>query len=926
MAQIESWFNQDLKEPVKVRYLDGNVFSQDNNGNLIGVYVFDNGEPATLSGSVSASIIRSDGGTVAAVGTLSGNQVSVILPQSAYAIPGVISVVIKLTSGSDVTTLCAVVGNVYTSSTDTVIDPGTIIPSVETLIAAIDAAVASIPADYSSLWTSLAPAYSTSGTYAVGDYVTYNGGLYRCVSAISSGESWTAAHWTSAKLGTDVSALKSALSQMADIPDAVRNLNMLDDAQYSTDQTNAGVTVHAVKYSGFRLTGELGSASATYLSRNILEFTYGKTYTLYIQSEKSATNIKLGFRNSSGWVKDTNNVNIRTQKIGQPYVFSPKATAQGCYLAIVNTGNSAVTFSNDTYYVYVMEGSYTAEQITLINKLSSIANNYACDESDYVNAKYKAIRGNGWQKLDYSDTRLYKDESLMNADGTISEINEHGILVIPNAGGIYRIRFVLKEGTSAPLFVVKDSNETVKRVFYGNSESFDASLINTQYLYLVFPGGLAEGATIYINWLNKNVFGHSDDYVDSIGIQYERKLKGQPNGKDLFDPAEALATGSMYFAYDSGLQSHSTTYCAGECRIKAGDTFRTYMNCHIAYYDAYGQYITASDVSTGSTYHTYTAPAGTNGAMISCKVSDVSIFSVDRDEMHFTVPINQNVIKTGENTASAVDDESSMVNVNAVLKLPRQYSFDGEPVPIIAIIHGSGFSVSGTEWGSTSGGSVTVSAPFDNMINLFTQSGYAVCDINGYDNSVPNNTWGSQRGVMAYRKLIDYVLAKYNVQKMVNVYGFSMGGLVALNFLNMNADIVKCAAISSPVVALYDQVFNGGNANWKSQMMTSYGFDGTSWDDNASLTNGYDPFTRVITIENKKYNLSDYPFMRIWHGTADTATSPTKSAELVEFIRNSCKDCTYRAVTNAGHEICYGGNSTCNNEYVYWFDRFNKKG
>lgn len=212
MAQIESWFNQDLKEPVKVRYLDGNVFSQDNNGNLIGVYVFNNGEPATLSGSVSASIIRSDGGTVAAVGTLSGNQVSVILPQSAYAIPGVISVVIKLTSGSDVTTLCAVVGNVYTSSTDTVIDPGTIIPSVETLIAAIDAAVASIPADYSSLWTSLAPAYSTSGTYAVGDYVTYNGGLYRCVTAISSGESWTAAHWTSAKLGTDVSALKSALS------------------------------------------------------------------------------------------------------------------------------------------------------------------------------------------------------------------------------------------------------------------------------------------------------------------------------------------------------------------------------------------------------------------------------------------------------------------------------------------------------------------------------------------------------------------------------------------------------------------------------------------------------------------------------------------------------------------------------------------
>ena len=214
MAVIESWFNQDLKEPVKVRYLDGNIFSADNSGNLVGVNVFDDGEPASLSGSVSASVIRADGNTVAVTGTLSGNQASVVLPQAAYAVPGVISIVIKLTSGTDITTLCAVVANVYMSTTDNVVDPGTIIPSVETLISAIEAAVASIPADYSSLWTSLAPAYSTSGTYAVGDYVTYNGGLYRCVSAISSGESWTAAHWTSAKLGTDVSALKSALSNL----------------------------------------------------------------------------------------------------------------------------------------------------------------------------------------------------------------------------------------------------------------------------------------------------------------------------------------------------------------------------------------------------------------------------------------------------------------------------------------------------------------------------------------------------------------------------------------------------------------------------------------------------------------------------------------------------------------------------------------
>lgn len=151
MAVIESWFTQERTQPVKVRYLDGNVFSMDNNGNLIGIEVLDNGEPASLSGTVSASVIRADGATVAVTGSLSGNKCSVILPQACYAIPGVISIVIKLTSGSDISTVGAIVGNVYQSSTDSSVDPGNIMPDIAALIAAIDDAIASIPADYESL-------------------------------------------------------------------------------------------------------------------------------------------------------------------------------------------------------------------------------------------------------------------------------------------------------------------------------------------------------------------------------------------------------------------------------------------------------------------------------------------------------------------------------------------------------------------------------------------------------------------------------------------------------------------------------------------------------------------------------------------------------------------------------------------------------
>ena len=58
----------------------------------------------------------------------------------------------------------------------------------------------------------LAAPYSTSATYAVGDYCTKDGVLKRCNTAITTAEAWNSAHWDDAKLGGDVSTLRSALS------------------------------------------------------------------------------------------------------------------------------------------------------------------------------------------------------------------------------------------------------------------------------------------------------------------------------------------------------------------------------------------------------------------------------------------------------------------------------------------------------------------------------------------------------------------------------------------------------------------------------------------------------------------------------------------------------------------------------------------
>ena len=232
MAQNETWLNHDLLEAVQVQYLDGNLFSQDNAGNLIGVLLNRGGVPYAGGGSVSANVIRADGATVAVVGALSGNAATVVLPQSAYAVPGVVSIVVKLTVSGEVTTIAAVVANVYQSSTDSIIDPGTIIPSIETLIAEIEAAVASIPADYSSLWTSLAPAFSTSTNYTAGQYVTYNGALYRFTTDHPAG-AWNSAHVVATNIGSDlnsdINSLKSEFEDVKYVTNALLNDTIYGD-------------------------------------------------------------------------------------------------------------------------------------------------------------------------------------------------------------------------------------------------------------------------------------------------------------------------------------------------------------------------------------------------------------------------------------------------------------------------------------------------------------------------------------------------------------------------------------------------------------------------------------------------------------------------------------------------------------------------
>lgn len=209
-------FTQDINAPIKAVYGGGLMFSKDNLSNVISVDIVDNGQPFEVTGTVAGTVIRSDGTTIPVnTGAISGNTVSLTLTEACFDVPGQIVVNIIVTNGD---VKCCVLRAVYTvvpTETSAVVDPGNILPSIADLIDDIDAAVASIPADYSGLLASIAGTFSPSKPYITGEYVWNDGTLYRFTADHAAG-SWTGSDATAVTIGGELADLKSAITSITD--------------------------------------------------------------------------------------------------------------------------------------------------------------------------------------------------------------------------------------------------------------------------------------------------------------------------------------------------------------------------------------------------------------------------------------------------------------------------------------------------------------------------------------------------------------------------------------------------------------------------------------------------------------------------------------------------------------------------------------
>ena len=104
------------------------------------VRVFDGGGAVALTGAtVTGYFVRTDGNTVAVQGSVEGSTAIVTLAQACYAFEGDLKGVMRLTLGGKTVTLSVLTLMVRKVLTDAIIDPGNVIPSLEDLLAQIEA-------------------------------------------------------------------------------------------------------------------------------------------------------------------------------------------------------------------------------------------------------------------------------------------------------------------------------------------------------------------------------------------------------------------------------------------------------------------------------------------------------------------------------------------------------------------------------------------------------------------------------------------------------------------------------------------------------------------------------------------------------------------------------------------------------------------
>lgn len=456
----------DLAGASRERPLPVQFFRGDNDSHIFTAWVGDSANPEAglLAGTVAGTALRGDGVTVTLSGekgsatvpvtfngiTVQATPCRVTLPQAAFRIPGMIKVSIVLTDGETTTTVLSLSGSVAQTNTDAVTDPEELIPNLSALqTAAAQAIAAAEDAETAaeSVPALVAPTFNTTTAYAAGDYVYYNGSIWRFTAAHAAG-AWTGSDAVQTTVTGEFSDLKSAfaddLSEYLSFKPFLKK-NVYIETQNGNESAYSGWsatdfischgeklllinTVEATAYNifynsskakikGFTLavgdnTVDVPNDAYYYRISNetaAMESMTIKT-ALYIRSMEEAERSQAYDRMGNALLSGIGKASVRT--IYVPYTF---ASGQKYHITIKNSTASisemrivsAPNLNQDSIiYSYPVGGGYAVEM------------DYSCDVSNALYVAIIAVSGTTGFNADYT---IFADYNPYNYIGRVKE-------------------------------------------------------------------------------------------------------------------------------------------------------------------------------------------------------------------------------------------------------------------------------------------------------------------------------------------------------------------------------------------------------------------------------------------------------------------------------------------------------------------------
>lgn len=271
MAQIETWLRCDLQKNVEVVPLNGHLFSADVNGNRIGVIITNRGLPAPVSGTLVCYGIRHDGVTVRAQENITNNnRPSIVLPHDFYTVVGPIEIILRLNSGNDETVLAACSTYVYQTTTDTLIDSGTALPTIESLVEKINACER---------------AANAANEAASSAQSQVNAAATSAANAVSAAQ--TAQTQASSAASSAADAVASAQAAQTQATNAASSASTATTAAQSA-QSDASSAAAAAQTAQAQATNAAASAASAATAAQTAQSTLSNTQTLVAQSNAAA--------------------------------------------------------------------------------------------------------------------------------------------------------------------------------------------------------------------------------------------------------------------------------------------------------------------------------------------------------------------------------------------------------------------------------------------------------------------------------------------------------------------------------------------------------------------------------------------------------------------------------------------------------------